>query len=261
MSEVPAHHYPLNVRVNQVASNNPQFTDAARARVMAHQSELIRREFNELLAGFDQSDLREIRDGLADVIVTVDGLYHRLGLQAPTVTLNVPAPDGSDVAGYVGAIDALLTVIEGVAARAVEQAAQEPTQAIALDLGAVRLALDGILASVYAISDILGISVMDDQMAVYTSNMSKFDTDKDTARRTVQKYADLGVVAAIYPATIDDTTYYVVKCSAPTPEADAQRISVGKFLKSVNFAEPVFAPLPQLDALLSELSIEKAAFN
>lgn len=46
------------------------------------QLKLIKDEFNELCDGVESRDINEVRDGIADVLVTVYGLAHRLGIDA-----------------------------------------------------------------------------------------------------------------------------------------------------------------------------------
>lgn len=47
-----------------------------------HQLKIIRSEWEELSEGVETRDLHETRDGIADVLFTVYGLAHRLGLDA-----------------------------------------------------------------------------------------------------------------------------------------------------------------------------------
>jgi hypothetical protein len=245
MSNAPIPHYPLNALINAIASNHPQSHRRAQARAMAHQVELIRREFEETQAGYRDLDMRQIRDGLGDVIVTVDGMYHRLMLSPPTSPVEVVVDQEATIPMFFHAIDVLLGLVEQVAEYGLIQSRHDTfaDEDIKLDLYSVRLALEGILSAVYSASAFFDIPVMADQQAIFNSNLSKFDTDLETAERTVQKYADMGVITALYPQVVSGTTYYVVKCSELTPEAKALNITVGKFLKSVNFAEPVFSDL------------------
>lgn len=220
--------------INRLAGNyiTPRY-DTVR-----HQAEhIIKPEARELIAGIAANDAWEIRDGVADVMFTLAGMYARLGLRDPS----------SDI-------------IEAVVARpitletATEMAASLPALCDAMcaiakadfraNLGAVTTILNMVLARTSAIGAHFGYPLMEDLDAVIESNMSKFDTLEGDADATVAKYAKLGVaVQAVLTRTTAGDAYFVCRVISDSVGTDGKTYPTGKWVKSVNFKEPVYRPL------------------
>lgn len=232
------HHSELNAHINTIVGNNLIDTSdfAATIEVLRRQHDLINSEYEEMVAGVAANDVNEIRDGLGDVIVTVDGMYHRLGLEYPRYDL-------WDKSGYT--IDELIVMIG-----ADLEILREFTQAAdygnskGFFLHKVKTQCDAILWAVYMLGKLWGVDLQADQEAIYASNMSKFDTDIEVARKGIEKYAALAVDTAVVPNEINGLTYHVIKCVATSVGTDGKKYSIGKFLKSIYFKEPVLVPLP-----------------
>lgn len=240
-------HLNLNVTVNTVVGNNPidRTEDLASwIKVGLKQIDLIIDEANELKVGVHDyttgSDTKriaafvEIRDGVADVIVTLDGLVHRLGLVFPELG-TAPHRPGSALE-----VEFLLETLNKI----------RDLIGMIDDVNVTGRELDALVYdaynSVYHIADAYKIDVTVDQVAVYESNMSKFDLDKQTAMAGVEKYARMGVVVEIHeiPAEEDGETftYYVLK-SAHDQVVDGKNFPSGKFLKGLGYKDPVFVPM------------------
>lgn len=241
-------HLRLNVIVNTVVGNNPidHATDLATwIKAGLKQIDLIIDEANELKAGIDDftnggdlkkaASLVEIRDGVADVIVTLDGLVHRLALPFPVdLTAGEPAPSSMlEVEFLMDRLEKIRDAIEHIDG-----------------VNVLPDKLDALVAEAYAatyrIAEAYKIDVAVDQVAVYESNMSKFDLDKQTALAGVEKYSRMGVSVAIHEIPTEEDgetfTYYVLK-SDQDQVVDGKSYPSGKFLKGLNYKDPVFAPL------------------
>ena len=242
-------HLRLNAIVNTVVGNNPIDHSADLAtwiKVGLKQIDLIIDEADELKAGVnvfttgsDTDRLKaftEIRDGVADVIVTLDGLVHRLALPFPIdLTAGDPAPSSVlEVEFLMDRLEKIRDAIENIDG-----------------VNVLPDMLDALVAEAYAatyrIAEAYKIDVAVDQVAVYESNMSKFDLDKQTALAGVEKYARLGVVVDIHEIPTEENgetfTYYVLKSSYDQTGIDGKSYPGGKFLKSVHYREPVFQAL------------------
>jgi hypothetical protein len=238
-------HFELNSHINTIVGNLPVDVNdvTAMLEIVRRQRNLIHDEFDELNAGVKERNISEVRDGIADVIVTVDGMYFRVGLHYPNVGSWFDA--SMSIEDCLQAIEIDLTLIE-------EMLAVGVGNSVGYFKHRLKVYCDSILSSCHHISIHYGVNLLADQMAVYASNMTKFDTDIEVARRGVAKYEALGVRTDIFPNTINGLTYYVIKCTADSVGTDGKKYGAGKFLKSVYFKEPVLEPLPA-DAPIFEL--------
>lgn len=226
-------HYALNRHVNTVVGNDPiDLQDrAAVAETLSRQTKLIRDEFLELVNdGINANNATEVRDGLADIIVTADGMYHRLSLEHPRTHLW--GFDDVNWQEQILSIHDCLTSLENLG----EYLDTAPVSQLQ---NTIKVLCDGILYGVYALAAKWDVDLEADQEAVYQSNMSKFDLDEDTAADGIAKYAALEVKTELFPKELDGLTYYVIKCVENSTGTDGKVYRVGKFLKSVLFEEPV----------------------
>ncbi len=224
------HYYDI-VRINEIAGNGrvPEDDLSMRHTVFTRQLGLIQEEVKELAEGYLAENEHEVRDGVADVLVTTHGLIHRMGwyedLYFKLITVQLDEdirldwPPGWALTDYLQAIPA----VGPGAAHA----------GTALAAGLVRTAM--IFTKMY------GADVEADMKAVYESLLSKFDADPETAELTRQKYERLGVVTEIRKTTVEGTDYYVTVSSRDQVGNDSVVYPAGKFLKSVHFRQPVFA--------------------
>lgn len=230
-----ARHYALNRHVNSVVGNDPiDLMDRdALVQTLGRQTKLIRDEFQELVEdGINGASAQQIRDGLADIIVTVDGMYHRLSLEYPRTHLW--GYDDINWQEQILTINSCLLSLEMPGADYLTEAPVSQVQ------NTIKVLCDGILYGVYALAAIWDVDLEEDQEAVYNSNMSKFDLDELTAADGIAKYAALEVKTELFPKELDGLTYYVIKCVVDSTGTDGKAYRVGKFLKSVLFEEPIF---------------------
>lgn len=231
-------HFELNSLINTIPGNNPvDLNDTAAAlEVVRRQRDLIQSEFEELRDdGIKAKNITEVRDGIADVIVTVDGMYFRLGLEYPRVHLW--EPQGLSVEELLRTIEVDLTMIGEMLTTGLRDTTMGYFQ------HRLKVYCDSILHATYELSGKLGIDLINDQEAVFASNMTKFDTDVEVARRGVAKYAELGVKTDLFPNQIDGLTYWVIKCTEDCVDVKGKKYGAGKFLKSIFFKEPELLPL------------------
>lgn len=282
-------HLPLNAHVNNVVGNHRQsiHSPGRWAKAGLHQVKIIASELNELILGHkaytDQPlseaelakvkkkagedlrtwGLREVRDGVGDVIVTTDGAYHRLDL--PTSNGQMLRVAGMHVSMTFGLGQSQVEVVNNLLTNAgghlesiklILQQVQDGWDAAVADdnesggdivydvlpgtENLLRAMLDDIQLAMYAVSTSYHINLVEDQVLIYRSNMSKFDTDSSVAAQGVQAYADQGVQTYISEQQVGNDTYYIIK-SAADQEVGGKDFPKDKFLKSVNFAEPDFS--------------------
>ena len=246
MSYTPPDHLALNKHVNTVVGNHPIDPTTQRAEWCAagkRQIDLILDEAKELRDGIELSKQgeqhhakarQEIRDGVADVIVTLDGLVHRLSLNLPDLTIVIENHDRAPVDKYE--YEWLLNHLQVLEQMLAELCADSEKT---IDFDALYSHLFDAYEATYDLARAWDININADQVAVYESNMSKFDLDKATAMTGVLKYAELGVKTDLFPNDIDGQTYYVIKCVEDCVDSKGKTHRAGKFLKSVNFREPV----------------------
>lgn len=225
-------HFQLNARINTIASNLPidnSIPDLVQD-ILRAQVKLIRDEFNELKDAVASDNRKEIRDGIADVVVTVDGLLFRLGLDMYEPKLQ---PLSADVrnGGHLQFLMRLDHLIKGLE----YYRDGSPT---AVDPNHIQTLSQALINNVRQFAELNSVDLDDDQIKVYESNLSKFDTDMNEVGKTIRKYLDLGVETEIAEANVDGVTYYVVKSAYDQQGGDNKSYPKGKFLKSVNYVEP-----------------------
>lgn len=241
-------HFILNKKINAIAGNNP-VTDVndmqAAAKIILAQQPLITSEYEEFVKGLRENNIDLIRDGLADIIVTCDGMLSRLGVTMYDYDI------GND---YIALIKKYNIPLEDIGQRFLKNIAAS-VRRIGVDAKYVaagklnnHLRNNIIHNAIAAIRDVTrfsvvaNIDVMADQTAVFVSNLSKFDTNIEVAKQGVEKYKNLGVSTAIESVTHDGGTYYVIK-SDSDQIVNGKDYPKGKFLKSVLFQEPVWKPI------------------
>lgn len=256
--------FQMNAMVNNASGNFPLPLNASaeqHAEACRSQLYIIRSELRELLmalrAGDSVEALREIRDGVADVIVTADGLRHRLclGSQPDAIAYSVTRSEtiSSEMAGCLHTFNVNFSKLVG--ADAIDEETLEllpASSTCAYECGDATSYLNALVlvTSCYSIAfqvaHRFGIPVIEDQVAVFRSNMSKFDTDFETAQKTIEKYRNLGIAVHIEEVRsmngLSLDTFYIVK-SSQDQDVGGKDYPKGKFLKSINFQEPVFGNL------------------
>lgn len=250
-------HQELNSRVNSLVGNTP--TAHSLLRIIVSQSRIVKQETGELMDGIKDKNVTEIRDGLADVIVTTDGMYHRLDAvaNAPDI-IKIEQTVKDILQGYpsaqsraalvnvsVGGLADAYNVLSAAGSLTPENTPEgsELEQAWKRD---VLHACDSLRRNAYLLSALFGVDIAKDQYAVYQSNMSKFDTVRSMAEQAVVRYRDtVGIEVEIFPNTVDGVEYFVLKSAVDQTGTDGKDYPKGKFLKSDLFREPQFAPLPE----------------
>lgn len=252
-------HYALNVLINTIVGNHTLRTrnDSTALQVASAQCKLIQDELDELKEGIATKNIMEVRDGLGDVLVTVDGLIHRLGLKHWEIPNDLT---GVTAAVLVNTPEDLLGLLTDHLHSMLQISATADTEYCLNELHHQGFALrcHEMVMACYKLADIFGIDILADQKAIFDSNLSKFDTDLKVAAQGVTKYADLGIAAGIYPNEVGGITYYVLKCmqTATTTTGKLQRL--GKFMKSIHFKEPVLTPLADTAPIFEMLAPEMA---
>lgn len=248
----PPNHFRLNSVINAIAGNLPVSIEKAYADWVTtgqHQVQLIQEELDELVQAIKADDRRGIRDGLADSLVTLDGLFYRLELGYPSLALIHDEASKlfatGPLAHFLNAAQQSLSALKDYfdsAPGSVTAVEARHTWLQSIDHDSVRL-----LLVLYVVASMLSVDIPRDQLAVYESNLSKFDTDYETACKGLQKYWDQGVKVTLVLSYGDiqgaghQLRYYVIKVLEGGLDRNGKMQPAGKFLKSIHFKEPQFA--------------------
>lgn len=260
------HHLHLNGHINFIVGNEPVdaagFKDFSKflnkvKEVAGKQHKLINDEYVELRdRGMAAENVKEVRDGLGDIIVTLDGLLYRLDIPYTNIFAPALLPLDFEVLNKqrratISNLSNRLHFLE-MALRTLNERLQDSNYGDHQGyLRTVANTAEVIYAQVYALAYDLGVDIAADQRSIYASNLTKFDTDEAVAQQGLAKYEAMGVAAALFPKEVDGVVYYVIK-STEDREVDGRPFPAGKFLKSVLFQEPVLDDLRE-GALLSTL--------
>ncbi len=107
----------------------------------------------------------------------------------------------------------------------------------------LRDAIGDLLMTVYGAAYRAGLPADEDLVAIFESNMTKFDRDAETAALTRAKYAQLGLEVETICVEHGAQVFYTTRVTKPQTVA-GKYYPRGKLVKSVNFKEPVFSQLP-----------------
>lgn len=257
-------HRGLNAKFNTVGGNpRPAPGGLSMTEVVTRlrrQVGLVASEHRELTEeGLAAQDTTLVRDGVADVLVTIDGLYHRVGLEYPAqlhsadsfpevredqiISVVNGAITGSTIA--LNMLDELGQQLEIY--RIGDAEGQDMPFPAGIALQQVNLWSNVILVAMHSIGHALRFDLIEDQNTVFASNMSKFTQDLEVANQGVAKYAALNVPAEVFEVHADGEIYYVVKCTADGPMVglDGGDYSPGKILKGVGFHKPKWTEISE----------------
>lgn len=264
--------FQLNALVNNASGNFPRaYSSSGLDQVFTSQLNIIRSEVWELLTALKtvqrhgntvehlpnterEALITEIRDGIADVIVTTDGMRHRLVIPHRTLTIKLSPSlqefigvDLDDLIGQLNREHETLTSVPAFAGESLELVHVHSLGGLEWPVHDAWRFLSLCYNLAYSAAFFFDIPLLEDHFAVFWSNMSKFDTSLEDAKKTEKKYEDLGV--AVYIETVKAldahhnlTTFFIVK-SSKDQVVGGKDYPAGKFLKSINFKEPVFIPL------------------
>lgn len=229
-------HFSQVTAINRLAGNYIVPTE----ETVLHQTrKIILPEVRELIAGITTQDEHETRDGIGDVLFTAAGLYARCGMAWPSQF----TPHLQDFSAFTVRRN-VLDMLSGCEAICFD------TELLGYEQAArtIPAALNFIVKDALVLGQMYGYPVLDDLQAVIDSNFSKFDKTEDDALMTRAKYAQLGVQTAYHPATYEGTKLYVTKVTADEIGRDGKEYPAGKWVKSVNFREPQFSSLVEVES-------------
>jgi hypothetical protein len=239
-------HFRSTITINHLVGNVEQRT----IETLRHQLGIIRSEVEELRQGITMDDVHEMRDGVADVLFTIAGLYGRMGFALPEHLYTDTS--FASVGRCMTAVErhmATLDVLSSLTFESVYVAIQETAASMT--------------EWVYQLGQVAGFDVLADFDAVITSNWTKFDQSESDAKLTALKYDMIGVRTHYTKCVSPDTqqTYYVTFSSETQKGLDGKEYPGGKWLKSCHFKDTNFSeslPPPPVEITLPELAIEQA---
>lgn len=232
-------HYDLNVAINMIAGNLPAIgTWQLLLNASRRQLNIIRQEQDETRDdGIAANNHREIRDGIGDMIVTYDGLIHYLSsyVNHPGEVVHLAqVPTTVAVTQAMGDLDQLFDALSmTLDAEFCDNLANHENDAKQL----LQTLLNRVYANIAVLATYYAVPVAEDQIAIYESNLSKFDTTMAEAEASAQRYTDLGIEVVIVPTHYQGVDYFIVK-SAHDQTVDGKKYAGGKFLKANKFFEP-----------------------
>ncbi len=216
--------------INRLAGNHKNPVPAT----VKHQAQsIIKSETLELHKGLIEDDAHEIRDGVADVLFTVAGMFARLGFN--TSCLFAFPREGTNYLPKT-----ILSYSESLthycdAMTALSLADHQYNSPNIYDI--LKIMADRAIV----IGTSFGYPVRQDLQTVIDSNMSKFDRTEGDAIATVQKYAKLGVKTKYHKVDTESGPYFVCLVKEYNPRAeDGKEYPEGKWVKSCNFREPAY---------------------
>lgn len=201
-------------------------------------NKIILPEVRETLDGLIAEDEHEIRDGVGDILFTVAGLYARLGYAFPE---NIMVPTIVKYTRTEAAFTAL--TLQSVCEESATMIAIVGLEEYGRQLNGH---METMLRAACRLGHMHGFPIQQDLQAVIDSNFTKFDTTEDEARQTAAKYARLGVDTVYHSATYEGRQLYVTKVEDATKGTDGKSYPAGKWVKSVNFQEPVYSSLVEV---------------
>lgn len=201
-------------------------------------NKIILPEVRETLDGLIAEDEHEIRDGVGDILFTVAGLYARLGYAFPE---SIIVPTHLKYTREEAALSTL--TLMGVCEEAATLVAIHGLEAYGEKLNAH---METMLRIACRIGHMHGYPVEQDLQAVVDSNFTKFDKTEDDAWQTKAKYSQLGVDTEYHQASYEGTKLYVTKVATAGKGSDGKNYPAGKWVKSVNFKEPVYSSLVEV---------------
>lgn len=225
---------PLSVLFARVVAINNLVGNTAhpnRETALHQLKGIIRPEMEELQIGIDMRDLHETRDGLADVLFTLAGLYGRMGLAIPEHW------DLTDLSGLRSTNDCLRKLFD--CQTALEIIAEQQFAGISAAMSAIA---GNCVELAIKIAQLEDIDYLSDLEAVIASNMTKFDRDEESAKATRDKYWAISVDTFQKNQSVsEDEPPYIVTFSAKDQHGyDGKDYPMGKWLKSVNFQDTDF---------------------
>jgi hypothetical protein len=247
-------HYDLNVAINMIAGNLPAIgTWQLLLNASRRQLNIIRQEQDETRDdGIAANNHREIRDGIGDMIVTYDGLIHYLSsyVSHPGEVVHLEqVPTVVAVSQAMGDLDQLFDALTmTLDAEFCDSLAAHDTDAKNL----LQTLLNRVYQNIAVLATYYAVPVAEDQIAIYESNLSKFDTTQAEAEASAQRYTDMGIDVVIVPTQYQGTDYFIVK-SAQDQTVDGKKYAGGKFLKANKFFEPRLIDTEETQAMKAYL--------
>lgn len=209
------------IEINELVGNHSKPCLAT----LTHQTRIIRSEIDELLTGIRESNEHEIRDGIADVLFTVAGMYGRMGLTIPTEFYMSELRDTANAS-------VTLSILAGRLS-----SSDETEEGIEQLYGALK----DLVGICYGVAFLYNFPVLDDLNTVILSNWSKFDSTPDDAEKTRYKYSNIGIATRQeLRETSSGRKLYVTYSLSDQFGEGGKEYPAGKWLKSVNFQEPNF---------------------
>lgn len=244
-------------RINALVGNEADGKDYEGHR---RQLKLVRDEIGEGLDNLPAiaTDREALRDDVQDVLFTAYGLAHRLGMDYEQ---HVQLALGSVVSNFTNTVITNSATANDFSPGGILEQMVNAHHRLSTthtlycsgnaDLSALGAELKSLLVWTYMLAIRMGYPADEDFTEVVRSNMTKFDTNVDEAMLTSDKYKALGVDTYIVPAVynLGDVSFNVIvtKSSKDQVGNDGKEYPEDKWLKSINFQEPMYKPLPTIN--------------
>ena len=235
--------------INELAGNHSAPNDVVS---ILKQVKLITDESAEFFKGIKDRNLDEIRNGLADVLFTVHGMYFKFGEEPKTLTGNqhILAPNESvDMAELLEVMNCIRLDMLSFNDKDVNYYSQDSNLEL---LKNVLYLANEMEMCVYGIARTAGVLniVKSDYLDVCNEQYSKFDLSNDDGEKTRGKYLALGVQTKTFRRISGNTNYYVTVAYSDVEQrlGGCEVVPNGKWVKGCRHQKLTHAAMPPEEA-------------
>ena len=113
------------------------------------------------------------------------------------------------------------------------------------DFHGLRDDIADVLVTALGLAHLIGVDAEADFNAVMEALFTRFDTTHADARKTHQKYLDIGIETHIHEHHNGDSVYFVTISSKDQIDSKGESYPKGKFLKSFRYRKEILPAVPE----------------
>lgn len=272
---LPYHHEDMVVFINQAFGKNPAVTDEQQVAIAKSQIGIIVSEYNEISEAIELKDTDKLRDALADLKVTlfgypflvtgkkitdrvVTGLSEKFAVDQNTTLLDIAAMSALNPRVHT-------ETKRGERRRLIQDLQTEDDwdsfqitidRSLASEMAALQRnsrkgkyeeavnAVINLVMTCYRIEVSFGIPTDSDFEEVCRKLLTRLCSSEEVAISTVKKYSDEYGIETYITGSPFIPGMFAVRSLEDQVGTDGENYPAEKFLKSIEFGEPVFKTLP-----------------
>ena len=273
--KMPFHHEDMVILINQAFGKKEPTNDEEMKAAAKSQFGIIKSEYEEISQAIDLHDTDKLRDALADFKVTLFGYpYLVAGVRITDrivmsmqdrffVDQNTSLTEVASIAIMNSRLHSEAkpgtrrTLIQDIETDEQWAALQETIdRSLASEMtglerntrkGKYEDAINNVINLVmtaYRIESSFGIPTDSDFEEVCSKLLTRLCSSEEVAAATIKKYADEKGIETHYEESPSIPGMFAVRSSKDQTSLDGEHFPANKFLKSIEFAEPVFKELP-----------------